>query len=330
MKDPVDRFVRAAAQRNAFALLVLQFATLHLVAAGGLVLLTRYQPMSGRDFVILLVTSQAFVLVDNLISMEVARRMWPVVQAWLDGRRDDRSTVDAWLAPATLPFQYVRRMRRYPLELAVIPFCAFVVWKLQLRFHVLPIILLGGCVILACGVIVRNFGIEMTIRPLLEEVAEQLPSDFTVSDHRPAAALAAAGRGAGHQRDHRRGGRGLAARGHRETLSDLGAAVLIAVSVSFTVSLELILLVSRSLLRTLDDLQNATERRAAGDYSDRVPVAATDETGQLAQSFNQMALGVDERERLREAFSAYVDPEVAAPGTARGSGSGVVSASLHR
>jgi adenylate cyclase len=42
-----------------------------------------------------------------------------------------------------------------------------------------------------------------------------------------------------------------------------------------------------------------------------VPVVATDETGKLAQSFNAMAQGLEERERLREAFGAYVDPDLA-------------------
>ena len=40
----------------------------------------------------------------------------------------------------------------------------------------------------------------------------------------------------------------------------------------------------------------------------RVPVVSTDETGELAASFNAMVAGLDERERLREAFGAFVDP----------------------
>jgi hypothetical protein len=107
MKDPVDRFVRAAARRNAYALLVVQFATLHLVVVvvvvvvvggGGLALLTLYQPMSGRDFLILLLTSQAFVVADNLISMQVVRTMWRPVRAWTDGQRDAQMTVAGWRA----------------------------------------------------------------------------------------------------------------------------------------------------------------------------------------------------------------------------------------
>ena len=40
-------------------------------------------------------------------------------------------------------------------------------------------------------------------------------------------------------------------------------------------------------------------------------MVATDETGRLAQSFNMMVEGLDERDRLREAFGAYVDPGLA-------------------
>jgi class 3 adenylate cyclase len=40
-------------------------------------------------------------------------------------------------------------------------------------------------------------------------------------------------------------------------------------------------------------------------------VASTDETGELARSFNEMVAGLQERERLREAFGAFVDPDLA-------------------
>src|SRR5581483_7816709 len=50
---------------------------------------------------------------------------------------------------------------------------------------------------------------------------------------------------------------------------------------------------------------------AAGDLSVRVPVTGTDETGQLAGSFNEMMRGLQERETLHEAFGVFVDPQLA-------------------
>jgi adenylate cyclase len=84
---------------------------------------------------------------------------------------------------------------------------------------------------------------------------------------------------------------GLSTQGHHATIRDLGISWLIAVGVSFTISLELVLLVVRSLGSAFGDLQRATERVRSGDYTARVPVVATDETGALAQSFNAMVEG---------------------------------------
>jgi len=81
--------------------------------------------------------------------------------------------------------------------------------------------------------------------------------------------------------------------------------------VAATISLELSLLVVRSVLAPIQQLRAGTERVAVGDLDVRVPVLGTDETGALAGSFNEMVAGLAERERLREAFGAFVDPEVA-------------------
>ena len=54
-------------------------------------------------------------------------------------------------------------------------------------------------------------------------------------------------------------------------LSDLGLDVLAAVAVAFTVSLELTLLLARSILEPIEDLRAATHRVAQGDLATRVP-----------------------------------------------------------
>ena len=95
------------------------------------------------------------------------------------------------------------------------------------------------------------------------------------------------------------------------SLRALGLGVLVALGVAFTISFELSALLARSLLSPIQDLREGTERVIAGDLSARVPVLGTDETGRLAESFNQMVAGLEERERLREAFGAFVDPHLA-------------------
>ena len=83
-----------------------------------------------------------------------------------------------------------------------------------------------------------------------------------------------------------------------------------AVGFAFTVSLGLAVLLAGSILSPLRELTKATRRVAADNLDERVPVTSTDETGELTESFNEMVKAVGERERLREAFGAFVDPNL--------------------
>jgi class 3 adenylate cyclase len=65
-------------------------------------------------------------------------------------------------------------------------------------------------------------------------------------------------------------------------------------------------------LQPIRDLAEGTERVAAGDYSQRLPVVQDDDLGALAASFNRMQAGLAERQRLQAAFGTYVDPTLAA------------------
>jgi adenylate cyclase len=65
-------------------------------------------------------------------------------------------------------------------------------------------------------------------------------------------------------------------------------------------------------LQPIRDLAQGTERVAAGDYTQRLPVVQDDDLGALAASFNRMQAGLAERQRLQAAFGTYVDPALAA------------------
>ena len=158
--------------------------------------------------------------------------------------------------------------------------------------------------------ILHFFSYEQFLRPVVEDIVDELPSSFTGAPVGRAAALEAARCAAADQRDHRRG-RERALHRRRASLHDLGLDVVVAVLVAFTISLELTVLVTRSVLQPVDRLLEATEAVKQGDLDARVPITSGDELGQLAGSFNEMMDGLSEREALREAFGAYVDPNVA-------------------
>jgi class 3 adenylate cyclase len=310
MKDPVDRVVRVLSRRNALGMIWASFGVAHLVAAGGLGLLALYVPMSTRNFLILLAVVQAAVLIDNVVSIKLVRSMWHPIRKWQNGARDEESTVTVWRALATLPIQYVRRSRTYPFFYSYLPIVAFITWKLGRPWWAFAIIAPSGVIVLVTSLILRYFAMEIIIRPLLEEVARGLPSDFELEA--PGLPLRWRMLAVAPLINVITGVvvAGLSAPAHAG-LRALGISILIAVGVAFTISLELVLLTSRSMLRTLDDLIHATGRVRDGDLTVRVPVVATDETGTLAQSFNTMVEGLGEREQLRSAFGAYVDPSLA-------------------
>jgi class 3 adenylate cyclase len=90
----------------------------------------------------------------------------------------------------------------------------------------------------------------------------------------------------------------------------LAVAIGFAVTACFAVPITVGTTLSPSL-RPIRDLAEGTERVAAGDYTQRVPVIQDDDLGALAASFNRMQAGLAERQRLQAAFGTYVDPALA-------------------
>src|SRR5205085_2385605 len=91
----------------------------------------------------------------------------------------------------------------------------------------------------------------------------------------------------------------------------LAGSVAAALAVGIALSLELALLLSRSITSPLARLRDALALVRSGNYDVRVPVVSSDELGELSVAFNRMAQGLAERERIRDAFGTYLDKDVA-------------------
>ena len=296
--------------RYPLAVVVGQFWIGHVVVFGGIGLLTFYTDMSSGDFLRIVAVSQALMFVENLFTTRVALRLLGPVRAWLGGDRDSATTVTAWMSAAALPREVARRLGVLPFLLSVLPICAYIVWELELPAYSLPALIAGGAVVLLYGETLRYLAVDLAMRPVLETISPHLPDHFVIGQpgvplrwkllavlpmiNVVTGVLVAGFSGNGS------GG-----------LGDLGFDVLVAVLVAFTISFELTVLLTASILAPIKDFENATERVRAGDFKARVPITSTDEIGALAQSFNGMVVRLEERERLREAFGAYVDPGLA-------------------
>jgi adenylate cyclase len=229
---------------------------------------------------------------------------------WVRAGRTEEGALEAWRTAVTLPRRFVEESGWQPFAIVAVPVSIFFTIRFDLPFYSAAIIFAGTVIAVAYAAMLHFFASELFLRPVAEDIALRLPVDLGSAP--PGVPLRWKLLGALPVINVVTGVvvSGLSTDG-RASLNELGVDVVVAVLVAFTVSLELTLLLTRSILRPVDDLLEATERVRRGDLETRVPITSADELGALAGSFNEMVRGLAEREALREAFGSYVDPEVA-------------------
>jgi adenylate cyclase len=281
-----------------------------ILCLGTVGLFKLYSNPGTEEFFITLAFAEAICLVTVLW---VVYKGWcigrPLIR-WVGGQRDEASTLEAWRSGVSFPRDFVAVSGWKPFALVSIPVAAFVTIYQELPAYSGLIIFAGSLVAVAYAGVLHFFASELFLRPILKHVHEYLPDDFEVSAHgvplrwKLLAALPIINVITGVVVS------GLST-AETASLEDLGLDVVVAVLVAFTISFELTVLVTKSVLDPVNDLLRATERVIKGDLSARVPLVSGDEMGRLAASFNEMVRGLAEREALRQAFGSYVDPDVA-------------------
>jgi class 3 adenylate cyclase len=212
------------------------------------------------------------------------------------------------LAAARLPLMLVRRPSLYGTG-AVGAAAADVLVAGLLDLPIYQAVLLfpmSYLLYISCGVL-RYVGLELSMRPVLRHIGEKLPE----------LSLPRCARVTLHQRllvtvPMVTWGTALIVGGlvtpNTRNLAPVGLASGVAFGVTAAVSMWLSLVLADAVSGPIRDLRNATRRLGSGDLTVQVPVVSTDETGELAAAFNAMVAGLREREQLREAFGAFVDP----------------------
>ncbi|MCC7363770.1 MAG: HAMP domain-containing protein [Dehalococcoidia bacterium] len=88
---------------------------------------------------------------------------------------------------------------------------------------------------------------------------------------------------------------------------------LLAFAIALPLSVLASIVVARSLSQPLNRLAAASTHIAAGDYSQRLPVAGADEYRQVAAGFNSMAAALEDVERRRVALIGDIAHELRTP-----------------
>ena len=293
-----------------FAFLVVELQTAFPICAGAVLLFAFYYDAPATDFVILGGIALGLTALGVAATLlRIHPRIEPV-RRWIGGERGPERTLAAWRAAVGLPLGMVRTDVTIPVFVVVIPAVVAALVILEASWLAFFPLFAGGLVALGYSAILHYLIFEAGLRPVLVDISRHLPAERRIEHTglplrtRLLAAIPMINLITGFV---------VAALTSDEAGgAALGADVLIAVGVATTISLELTVLLSKSILRPVADLHRATHAIAEGRLDDvEVPVTTGDELGELAASFNAMVKGLRERERIREAFGTYLDRDVA-------------------
>ena len=283
------------------------FATGALATAGTAL----YVDMSLGEFLRLVFASWLVIWTpDVLLEARLILRRLRGLQPWLEGKRDSAEATAAWTAAAELPLAVLRQPLPYLLVLpGLVLWAVYAVSLLDLAAYSVAIFFATSVLIYLYRNVVRFLIMEFMLRPVLEDLGSALPADAAIEPvqvplrWRLLASLPAVNLMTGIAVG------GFSA-GDGDDLGALGLALLGSAAAAIVISSWLTGFLSASITTPIEDLRDAARRVADGDLTVRVPVASTDESAALTTSFNQMVAGLEQRERLREAFGTFVDPDL--------------------
>jgi len=99
----------------------------------------------------------------------------------------------------------------------------------------------------------------------------------------------------------------------QKTIGDAYTLIFICLLLSVVISFIMTYLSSKRISRPLLMMNQAAKVIAGGNFDKRIPVESSDEIGQLARSFNEMAASLHGQERIRKEFIANISHDFRSP-----------------
>ena len=317
LRRPLHELHRRLGERYPSVAVVLVLAQAHLVVLAAILVLMRFLDLPAGGWLLLIGMSQGLTAAENTLVMATAWFHLRPLRAWR-GLGDDLPTddperaaaaADAWRALVGLPLRLVgvgaaaRTLTWALIMVAAICLVADLnVWPSGM------VLGLAAGVVLLTGVLVRYLELELVLRPEIEDVAPHLDDDAPLYR---SLSLRARLMAAVPLTTVVTGGVVASFSTSDRGLSDFGIGIAIALATSGSIALLLAALLVRSFVAPINELRATTEAIAAGDLDRPAAILGGDEIGRLARQVNLGLRGLRERDRLHEAFGAYVDPAVA-------------------
>ena len=99
----------------------------------------------------------------------------------------------------------------------------------------------------------------------------------------------------------------------QETISYVSTWILLCLMISLFVAFIFIYMLSRKIIKPLNEMNHIAKAMASGDFGKRIIVDSEDEVGELANSFNNMAEELKQLEELRKGFLANISHDFRSP-----------------
>jgi class 3 adenylate cyclase len=309
----LDRLARALYERFSHRYRLIFFLAEEGAASGvaalAVYLITSYYEPTGRELLFMLLAGWIFTMAAVAWALWKGDAYLVKVVAWQGNPAPTvEDSVAAWEAATNFPIRSFRANSVTVGSIAALPMIVLIQITLDLSWTTTPVLLAAILTPVAYATVLNYFIAELIMRPVIEDIAAALPDDFpfradgllirkrlklllpifTIWVGFVVAAL-------------------MTGDGGTRTLAlSVGAAVVVGVFFSF----ELTVLLSRSVTAPIAALRRGLTSVREGDYDARVPVVTSDELGELSHDFNLMAAGLDERERMRDAFGTYLDHDI--------------------
>ena len=98
-----------------------------------------------------------------------------------------------------------------------------------------------------------------------------------------------------------------------EALNDLILIVVLVLLVGLLIGLIVVYSTTSAVIKPFREVNDIVQQYSMGDYNARIPISGTEETIQLALSFNNMADQLEDLEATRQSFVANVSHELRSP-----------------